>query len=81
MLAAEALTARKRTRIKRGGEKLIEGARQTGEMDLIVDPAGNPLNDTTSLDNWADRQTTRGGANRLCSSGRGLWAGFIYEDL
>ena len=40
MLAAEALTARKRTRIKRGGEKLIEGARQTGEMDLIVDPTG-----------------------------------------
>lgn len=60
VLATDALRARKRTKIKRGGEKLVEGLKERGDGGLIVDPSGNALNDIPSLENWADRRTVTG---------------------
>jgi hypothetical protein len=57
VLAMDALRARRLTMIKRGGEKLVEGIRKTGKIDLIFDPAGNPLNDNESLEDSAVQRT------------------------
>ena len=59
MLAIDALTARRRTLIKRGGAKLIEGLQKTGENDLALDSSGRPLNNTDALEDASDRRTTK----------------------
>jgi hypothetical protein len=58
VLAMDALRAKRLSMIKRGGEKLVEGIKNTGKIDLIFDAAGNPLNDKESLEDSAVQRTT-----------------------
>jgi hypothetical protein len=59
LLAIDALTAPWKTKVVRGWEKLFEGIAGSGDGDLVVDPAGNPSNQSYSGAEWADRRTRK----------------------
>jgi hypothetical protein len=73
ILAVDALTVRRRTKMKRGGQKLLEGLQKIGEEGQIQspggnkvaepagiqDPDGNLIGSVEALEDWADRLTTR----------------------
>src|SRR5450756_1667697 len=58
VLAFDAFTAKWKTQVVRGWERLFEGLLAAGEPDILDDPTGKPATSQSGTD-WADRRTRR----------------------